>query len=241
MLTPEQVAEIKASSDSGVALAARYKVTPTRISQIRGLMPVRKLTPEEAKARRRDAVNRWKAANPEKVSQIHKRWRAANPEKVREASERWRAENPEKAHEANRKVMERWRKANPEKDREALRRWQEAHPDRVRAYNVASGGKRRAAKAGVPFSSDPAVTDFCEMAGSAASAPCFYCGIDPGPGRRQVDHKIALSHEGGPGHVLDNLAVACGSCNRDKGSMTADEYLASLAYKPRAPRQDRRA
>ncbi len=97
--------------------------------------------------------------------------------------------------------------------------------ERGRASTAANNGRRRAASAGVPASQDPAITDFYEMAGSAASAPCAYCGIDLGPGRREVDHKVPLSHKEGPGHVLENLVITCRRCNRDKGDNTVEEYM----------------
>ncbi len=174
-----------------------------------------KLTPEQVAEHRREAGRRWRAKNPDKVREANRRRKATHPEENRKAMRRWRTK-PE----------------NAKKNRKAMDRWAAENPDRVRALGAANSSRRRAAKAGVPFSRDRAVTDFYEMAGSAASAPCTYCGIDPGPGNRQVDHKIPRAR-GGP-HSIENLAVACGKCNRDKGTMTPDEYLASQGYKTKS-------
>ena len=60
---------------------------------------MRKLPPEEAKARRYASTLKWRAANPEKIRKTNRegfhRWHLANPEKSREIARRWREANPE--------------------------------------------------------------------------------------------------------------------------------------------------
>lgn len=53
---------------------------------------------------------------------------------------------------------------------------------------------------------------------SRAGGACEYCLIPEGAGfyAHEVDHVVALKHGGKSG--LDNLALACFSCNRHKGS-----------------------
>lgn len=51
---------------------------------------------------------------------------------------------------------------------------------------------------------------------------CEYCGVQTP--RFQQDHKVPVSRGGSD--ALANLAVACPGCNMEKGTMTADEYVA---------------
>jgi hypothetical protein len=139
----------------------------------------------------------------------------------------WRAANPDKAREAVREASRLWKAANPDKVRETEATWRKANPDRARAFSAAWQARKRAIKAGVSISLDPAIIDFYEFAGTAASAPCVYCGEDPGPGGREVDHKVSFA-KGGP-HALDNLCVACKTCNSTKRDKTAEEFMALRA------------
>lgn len=175
-LTAEQVAEIKASAESGVALAARYGVSKMRISEIR----------------------RGEACLVEK----------------RERNRRWYADpaNAEKERERNRAIA---------RERDA------ANPDRHRACVAAFTARRRAAKFGVPAGRGKAIVDFYYLAATARMLPCEYCGIDPGPGLREVDHKTPFAR-GGP-HGIENLAVSCKACNSGKSTMTSEEFLLAEA------------
>jgi 5-methylcytosine-specific restriction endonuclease McrA len=231
-LTPEQVAEIKASTESGVALAARHGVSPSKISTIRAGAAAaekareysreyrrkRRLDPE-FKKRDGEALKRWmpKPGNAEKSREASRQWSAANPEKVRDAGIRRRADPAHRAYQ-----------------REASRKWLGEPKNRKiqRGRSAEFQARQRAASVGAPVLRDRAVTDFYEFVATAANAPCAYCGIDSGPERRQVDHKTPRARGGS--HAVENLAVACGKCNRDKSTMTADEYLASLAYKTKS-------
>ena len=59
---------------------------------------------------------------------------------------------------------------------------------------------------------------------------CAYCGIETNPYAEfrhaenaiQRDHKVPLIRGGSDD--IENIAVACRSCNREKGTMTAEEY-----------------
>ena len=44
---------------------------------------------------------------------------------------------------------------------------------------------------------------------------CLYCGMRPRRSRLEIDHRVPLAKGGTDG--LDNLALACGPCNRRKG------------------------
>lgn len=53
---------------------------------------------------------------------------------------------------------------------------------------------------------------------------CSYCGIEEGP--FQIDHIFPWSRGGR--HELENLCVACVSCNALKGALTGDEFMGAL-------------
>ena len=55
---------------------------------------------------------------------------------------------------------------------------------------------------------------------------CAYCHHPFPGGRFETDHVIPVSR-GGP-HVLSNIVLACLACNRSKGTMTSEEFLAAL-------------
>jgi hypothetical protein len=49
---------------------------------------------------------------------------------------------------------------------------------------------------------------------------CQYCGASDGP--MEIDHRLPWSRGGK--HELENLALACLPCNRDKRAMTVEEW-----------------
>ena len=71
---------------------------------------------------------------------------------------------------------------------------------------------------------------------------CWYCGVDFVPGRRvrTIDHAIPLVIGGTS--TIENLRLACGQCNRRKGSLTEPEYRRSayLAERQRLVRREQR-
>lgn len=52
---------------------------------------------------------------------------------------------------------------------------------------------------------------------------CYLCLIPLDFGRAQIEHSIPLSRGGA--NKVENLDIACGSCNQSKHSKTAEEFL----------------
>ena len=52
---------------------------------------------------------------------------------------------------------------------------------------------------------------------------CYYCGIELTIYDSTLDHKLPRSKGGG--NRRGNLVLCCIACNRDKGTMTAEEFL----------------
>lgn len=50
---------------------------------------------------------------------------------------------------------------------------------------------------------------------------CVYCGDDEGP--FHLDHRMPWARGGK--HTVENLCVACRSCNFTKGALTSEEFL----------------
>jgi 5-methylcytosine-specific restriction endonuclease McrA len=55
-----------------------------------------------------------------------------------------------------------------------------------------------------------------------ATQRCYYCKCLITPEIRTVDHKIPVARGGE--HHDDNLVVACIKCNKEKGTLTDDEF-----------------
>ena len=63
---------------------------------------------------------------------------------------------------------------------------------------------------------------------------CQYCGVQPGKAGLTIDHVLPRSR-GGETH-WENVATACGPCNRRKGNRTPGEARMPLLRGPRRPR-----
>ncbi len=63
---------------------------------------------------------------------------------------------------------------------------------------------------------------------------CQYCGSQPGRADLTVDHVLPRSRGGAT--TWDNVAAACGPCNRRKGNRTPEEAGMRLRSLPSRPR-----
>jgi 5-methylcytosine-specific restriction endonuclease McrA len=63
---------------------------------------------------------------------------------------------------------------------------------------------------------------------------CQYCGGQPGKHELTVDHVVPRSRGGMT--TWENVAAACGPCNRKKGDRMPEEAQMSLHSKPARPR-----
>jgi 5-methylcytosine-specific restriction endonuclease McrA len=108
---------------------------------------------------------------------------------------------------------------------ERKREWKTAHPNHMDAYKAAHREEQRvyahARRARLRGAlGTHTAKEWLEKIALYAGR-CFYCGeIKP----LTRDHMIPLSRGGT--NAIDNIAPACGPCNRRKGTMTATEFLA---------------
>lgn len=123
----------------------------------------------------------------------------------------------------------RRREENPELERERVRQWQNANREKVRAAHrdyskrnlqkcLVHTHRRRARKLNAPGTHTAADV---QSLYAAQEGRCAYCGVEVGQ-NYDVDHIVPLSRGGGNGP--DNLAIACPSCNRSKGSKLLEEW-----------------
>ena len=96
--------------------------------------------------------------------------------------------------------------------------WRLAHPEAVRA-NTANYRARKLTASGT-FSADDVLYLYIDQQQS-----CAYCGNTLLAGYH-VEHKIPLIRGGS--NSLENLCLACPTCNLRKGAKTDQEFLAIL-------------
>jgi 5-methylcytosine-specific restriction endonuclease McrA len=63
---------------------------------------------------------------------------------------------------------------------------------------------------------------------------CQYCGAQPGRADLTIDHIVPRSRGGAT--TWENVAAACGPCNRRKGNRTPEEANMTLLSAPSRPR-----
>jgi 5-methylcytosine-specific restriction endonuclease McrA len=137
---------------------------------------------------------RWQAKNKDKFGA----YRESTKEKRAEREKAWSALNPDK----RRLYSQRWRDANPEK----VGQWQRENPEGRRAIKQA----RRAREAGAEGTH---TAEDIKRIGDAQGWKCHWCKT---PTRRcyHVDHIVPLAKGGS--NWPSNLAIACPACNQRK-------------------------
>lgn len=139
----------------------------------------------------------------------HKLWVKRNPEKMAEAKRSWNKRNPDKVLAQKR----RSREVNGERINALCREWRRKNKLKMKATNCNS-------KARLRFGCAPIKNSELVSLLLAADGKCSYCGSFA---RLSFDHKVPLS-KGGE-HSIENIAIACVSCNSRKGSMRLDEFI----------------
>jgi 5-methylcytosine-specific restriction endonuclease McrA len=197
--------------------------------------------------RRTEAAARY-AANRDRILAVCRAWREANPEKCKErnakyrrgphadeqrarvriASARWRESDAgkialkryaekDKAGGFARKA--KWRREHPDRCLVYVKRWQAKHPERVTEISA----KKRAVRRSATIGDRKALSLFYKKARTVEEIPCYWCRDMTAPGWRHVDHIIPLSRGGA--HSIENLAVSCAPCNRQKHCKLPNEFM----------------
>lgn len=149
-------------------------------------------------------------------------------DQLRAYSQEWRQMNPDQEHaskheywlthrhwsrDARRAYNRKWRIANAEKVRETGRVWKLAHPELIKQYRARTNARRKGA------SGSHTLTEWHDKIELHVGC-CIYCGLQK-PLER--DHNVPLSRGGSDD--ISNILPACGTCNRRKGTRTAQEFL----------------
>lgn len=129
----------------------------------------------------------------------------------------WKRNNPEVVARQNRLDAARFRRRDPEKKSAMDRRYRENNQDRIHANRW----RRKAIKRGAFVERVHRSVVFKRCDGT-----CHMCGEKVDPNCWHLDHVLPLVRGGQ--HSYANTAVACPSCNMQRGSKTMDEWLASL-------------
>lgn len=111
-----------------------------------------------------------------------------------------------------------YRKNNPEKVKASCKTWRKANPGKLRINSA----KRRSRKKLAPgtFSEQDVQSLY-----QAQQGCCEYCSADLAKTGYEIDHMIPLSRtELSPTNEINNLCLACISCNRSKGKRTTGEF-----------------
>ena len=176
----------------------------------------------------------WRAANKEKISAYDARQPKPAPEIVKARRLRAYRKNPEKAKARARE----WRQENLARARARSRSYSAAHRAEKREYDVvyrktnhaarlADCALRRAQKRGARIGCRKAYAAFVGWARTEESIACHWCHEETKPGERHRDHIIPISRGGADS--VENLCVACPTCNLKKGTRMPDEFVARIA------------
>lgn len=169
----------------------------------------------------REKLDEWLEQQPARKLETMREWRARNKDKI-------------KAHNIQNYTLNgAQQRANQKKKRdtdpaviarrEARRRLRELvrSPTYTAARNRLRARRRRLRQAEA-IGSHTLAEELALL--NAQNGRCAYCGRDM-HGKYTVDHIIPLLHEGTD--YIENIALACLSCNDSKGTKTLEEWLAN--------------
>lgn len=175
----------------------------------------------------------WRAANRETHARSAKLYREKHRESLKVSKHEYYEKvknNPEfeaksrayrEAKSALKSEYDRqYRLKDPQKTIERSRKWRVANPDKRRAIVLSYTSRRRS------WVSGGASTG--ELRGWIDASPkvCAYCDMDCSMAFH-VDHYFPLS-KGGK-HEIENLRIACPTCNLKKNAKLPEVWLAHLA------------
>jgi hypothetical protein len=173
---------------------------------------------QQNKARIQEQHRAYHEAHGSEAKDRHRSYYLAHREKAAEQVRRYRQEH-QQAYRARRHA---WYLAHRAEHLAQSRAWKQTHPERRRElarWHTRQRKARLRATGGYFTRHDIALLykgqDGC----------CAYCHCLLGAAY-EIEHKVPVSRGGSS--WPDNLALACGPCNRRKGRMTAEEFIQML-------------
>ena len=139
-----------------------------------------------------------------------KDWKARNKDHIREYNKRYRAEHPEKTQ----RLWAEWYKENREEHLKKRRKQSQTTYGRL--YNCLRQALRREAYNNGDVSPEQ-ILDMMERQTRCAYCQCLFMEENP----PTIDHIVPLSRGGT--HTIDNVVLACKSCNSRKSNRLLTE------------------
>jgi 5-methylcytosine-specific restriction endonuclease McrA len=179
-------------------------------------MPTGKQTKNVSTESMRESQRRWRIKNADKQRALTKAWAEKNKDRINARVRERYALNPEKYRQKTRQKRDKDRAAYNKSERERR------NNAKARAMRSAYESKRRAAKA-LSAIECAGVNEYFQKIKSSKSVNCYYCGSAVSGSVSHIDHMVPLARGGA--HRVENLCVACPSCNLRKGKKTHIEFL----------------
>lgn len=185
-------------------------------------------------------ARQWQKDNPERAIQKSREWAIAHPDRKREISMQSYYRNHERAlvqhkryrdsakgkataaqyrakiADAMRDYLREWRAKNPSKFKAIQTRYRKTHPHVQR--NSKARRRLRIIVSPTHFSQRDVERQYDNQNGL-----CYWCH-QPLCEKYHVDHVIPLSKGGTD--APENIVCACARCNRQKGTLMPDEFVA---------------
>ena len=187
--------------------------------------------PEASRQKARDSYQRNREAiragqkryyeeNREKLKEAIKDYYEANREKILAYQRQYQQENSERLEEYRKAYFKRWYSVEENRQRmlERSKRWREEHPEK-------NAAKQRNRLARIKAAEGSHTAEEVLAIGEGQGWLCFYC-LTPTEEDYHVDHMTPISRGGS--NSMENLAIACPSCNISKSTKTAEEFLECL-------------
>ncbi len=149
------------------------------------------------------------------------------PPKPKQGSKAWYASLPKSETEAYRieakmQFRERY-KNNTESERARVKRYKQANPHMRSTWDAKRLDR-------IEQSSDGSLTDAIMATMKDEATHCAYCEQPFLLSSKTIDHVVPLRRGGA--HSIDNVVVACRSCNESKGIKTLDDWIGQTGAKP---------
>lgn len=154
--------------------------------------------------------------NADKQRELTRAWAEKNKDRINARVRERYALSPEKYRQKTRQKRDKDRAAYNKSERERR------NNAKGRASRAAHESKRRAARRLSPIACD-GVNEYFRKTKSSRSVRCYYCGSAVSGSVSHIDHMIPLARGGA--HSVENLCIACPSCNLRKGKKTHFEFI----------------
>lgn len=161
-------------------------------------------------------------ADPERSRRLNRDNYDKHREERIERGKRYRAANSDKMKSLYAVHNKKRYWADPERAKRKKREWNAANPERVKQYGRIKAAKRRALENKAAGSHT--VNELRQLFDSYLGL-CVYCNK---PTRAKHSDHVTPITRGGCNHI-ENIAPACGYCNRSKGDRSLLQFLAARA------------